>query len=140
MISLLLLALAAAGQNSAVPSNQGVDGVWTNPKGSVQVRTGQCGDKLCGWVVWASEQAKADTLKKGGGPLIGTALLRDYAATGRAHWAGQVYVPDMRSSFGSTITLVDSQTLRVKGCLIGGFICKSQDWRRVTGGSAMAAR
>ena len=140
MISLLMFAWAMAGQNVATPSNQSVEGVWANPKGTVQVRTGQCGDKLCGWVVWASEKAKADAEKKGGGPLIGSKLLRDYAPSGKANWTGLVYVPDMGSSFGSTLTLIDAQTMRVKGCILGGLICKSQDWRRVNGGSAMAAR
>jgi len=140
MISLLMFALAIAGQDAAAPPTPVVEGVWVNPKGSVQVRTGQCGDKLCGWVVWASEKAKADTVKKGGGPLIGTKLLRDYQVSGRARWTGLVYVPDMGSSFGSTLTLLDAQTMRVKGCALGGLICKSQDWRRVSGGSAMAAR
>lgn len=140
MKSLLLLALAAAGQNGAEPSTRGVEGVWTNPQGSVQVRTGQCGDKLCGWVVWASEKAKADSAKKGNTSLIGTAVLRDYQASGKARWSGEIYIPDMRSSFGSTITLVDAQTLKVRGCALGGLFCKTQNWRRVATGSTMAAR
>ena len=138
MLSLITMALALAGQTpQPAPS---VDGVWTNPRGTVQGRTGSCGDKICGWIVWASPQAQADARKKGVNQLIGTALLRSYRATERGHWSGEVYVPDMQSSFYSTITMVDPQTLNIKGCILGGLLCKSQIWRRVASPAAMAAR
>jgi uncharacterized protein (DUF2147 family) len=138
MLSLIAMALAFAGQTPPVAPS--VDGVWANPKGTVQVRTGSCGDKICGWIVWASPQAQADARKKGVNQLIGTALLRSYRATDRGHWSGQVYVPDMQSTFYSTITMVDAQTLNIKGCILGGLLCKAQIWRRVASPAAMAAR
>jgi uncharacterized protein (DUF2147 family) len=118
----------------------GVEGVWSNPKGTVQVRTGSCGDKLCGWVVWASPKAQDDARKAGAAPLIGTALLRGYRSSGTAQWAGEVFVPDRQASYTSTITLIDSQTLRVSGCILGGLLCKSQLWHRVPAAGALAAR
>ncbi|NYD91562.1 DUF2147 domain-containing protein [Sphingomonas melonis] len=126
MILSLLLAAAAP----AVPPPAAILGTWHNPKNSVAVRTGHCGEKLCGWVVRASDKAQRDVADKGYPPLIGTALLRDYKADGKQRWAGQIYVPDMGRAFGSTVTMVDANTLNVRGCLIGGFICKSQIWRR----------
>jgi uncharacterized protein (DUF2147 family) len=124
--ALMALAVVAAGLPPAPP----VVGVWHNPKNSVAVRTGACGDKLCGWVVRANDQAQADARDGGTPKLIGTALLREYRPSGRRKWSGQIYVPDMGRTFGSTITLVDSNTIDVKGCLIGGFLCKTQTWRR----------
>jgi uncharacterized protein (DUF2147 family) len=133
-------AFAALTAQTATAQGPGVEGVWSNPKGTVQVRTGACGDKLCGVVVYASPKAQADAKKAGAEPLIGTTLLRGYRATGSAQWAGQVYVPDRRASYYSTIQLVDAQTLKVSGCVLGGLICKSQLWHRVPGGGALAAR
>lgn len=124
--ALMALAVVATGLPPAPP----VVGVWHNPKNSVAVRTGACGDKLCGWVVRANDQAQADARDGGTPKLIGTALLREYRPSGRRKWSGQIYVPDMGRTFGSTITLVDSNTIDVKGCLIGGFLCKTQTWRR----------
>nr|WP_243848206.1 DUF2147 domain-containing protein [Sphingomonas insulae] len=121
--------MAAAAPAVADP-HAAILGTWHNPKNSVAVKTGRCGDKLCGWVIRATEKAKADVTSKGYPPLLGTALLRDYRATGTSRWSGQIYVPDMGRAFGSTVTMVDADTLNVKGCLIGGFICKSQIWRR----------
>lgn len=126
---------------SAQPASaQGVEGVWANPKGSVQVRTGSCGDRLCGWIVYASPKAQADAKKAGADPLLGTALLRGYRANGDAQWAGQVYVPDRKEAYYSTIQLIDAQTLKVSGCILGGLLCKSQIWHRVPSPGAMAAR
>ncbi len=143
MVSRITIAIAAAfaafaGQ-AATAQGPGVEGVWSNPKGSVQVKTGACGDKLCGVVVYASQKAQADAKKAGAEPLIGTTLLRGYRANGAAQWAGQVYVPDRKASYYSTIQLVDAQTLKVSGCILGGLICKSQIWHRVpSAGLAMA--
>jgi uncharacterized protein (DUF2147 family) len=137
-VSLIAMALAFAGQTPPVAPS--VDGVWANPNGTVQVRTGSCGDKICGWIVWASPKAQEDAHKKGVNQLIGTELLRSYRAIDRAHWAGQVYIPDMQSAYYSTITMVDPQTLNIKGCILGGLLCKAQIWRRVASPGAMAAR
>jgi uncharacterized protein (DUF2147 family) len=142
MVSRITIAIAAAfaalaGQ-AAVAQGPGVEGVWSNPKGSVQVKTGACGDKLCGVVVYASQKAQADARRAGAEPLIGTTLLRGYRANGSAQWTGQVYVPDRKASYYSTIQLLDAQTLKVSGCILGGLICKSQTWHRVpSGGLAM---
>jgi len=132
--------LAAFAAQAASAQGPGVEGVWSNPKGSVEVRTGTCGDKLCGVVVYASQKAQADARKAGAQPLIGTTLLRDYKADGTARWSGQVFVPDRQASYYSTIQLVDAQTLKVSGCILGGLICKSQMWHRVPSGGALAAR
>ena len=144
MVSRITIAVAAAlavlaGQ-AATAQGPGVEGVWSNPKGSVQVKTGACGDKLCGWVVYASPKAQADAKKAGAAPLIGTALLRSYRANGAAQWTGQVYIPDRQASYYSTIQLVDAQTLKVSGCILGGLICKSQLWHRVQSPGAAMAR
>ena len=124
MITTLLMAAAAVGSASDI------EGVWHNPTNSVAVRMGACGEASCGWVVRASAAAEADAKKGGDATLIGTALLRNYKPTGKSVWTGTLYVPDMGRTFASTITLVDPQTILVKGCLIGHFVCKTQRWRR----------
>ena len=140
MKAALAVALAVFAARAADAQGPGVEGVWSNPRGSVQVKTGTCGNKLCGVVVYASPKAQSDAKKAGAESLIGTTLLRGYRADGAAHWSGEVYVPDRRASYYSTIQLVDAQTLKVSGCILGGLICKSQLWHRVPSGGAMAAR
>lgn len=105
-------------------------GTWLNPYGSVAVRTGACGDRLCGWVVWASADAQADAREGGVTGLIGTQLLENYRPASGG-WVGTVFVPDMGRRFYSKIEPVGSDGLRVKGCILHGLVCRSQLWHRV---------
>jgi uncharacterized protein (DUF2147 family) len=115
-----------------------VIGTWINPRGTVKVRTGDCahddagkaGGGLCGWVVWAAPKAEADARDSGVTRLIGTELLRGYRSTGRGLYKGEVYVPDMGRTFYSTIEQRGANDLKISGCILGGLICRSQDWHR----------
>lgn len=115
----------------AQPTGADVIGIWMNPQSSVAVRTGNCQGQLCGWVVWANAVAQQDARDSGVAGLVGTALLQDYHPEGDGRWSGVVYVPDIGHRFGSTIQLVSADQLRIRGCLIGGIICKTQIWHRI---------
>jgi len=123
--------LASGGPGLAAPAPAPADGLWLNPRGTVAVRTGDCQGRLCGWIVWASAEALADAHDSGVDRLVGTELLEDYVPKGPGHWSGSVYVPDMGHHFSSTIVQLGANSLKVQGCLISGFICRSQVWRRI---------
>lgn len=125
----LALVLSGLAMLGAMPAS--ADELWLNPHNSVAVRTGACGDRLCGWIVWANGEARADAHDAGVNDLIGTALLQDYQRVGRGRWKGTVFVPDMDHRFSSEIDQISPTRLKVKGCLIGGLICKSQVWSRI---------
>ncbi len=108
-----------------------IEGLWLNPHGTVAVRTGDCAGRLCGWVAWASPKALRDARDSGVDHLIGTELLENYKNDGSERWSGSVFVPDMGHHFSSTITRPNPNELKVQGCLIGGFFCKSQVWQRI---------
>ena len=109
----------------------GVIGTWTNPKGTLQVRTDACGPLLCGIIVWAAPKSIADARRAGVTQLVGTPLLRDYHANGRNSWAGSVFIPDKGRTFSSRIKQTAPDRLTISGCLIAGFFCRAQEWRRV---------
>lgn len=109
---------------------QPLSGTWVNPKGSVKVKTGECGVNVCGWVVWANEQATADARAAGVDKLVGTLLLRDYRQVGTDQWQGRVYVPDMGGTYFSRMNRLDGDRLKISGCILGGWICKSQVWQK----------
>lgn len=124
-----MLAMMSLG---AAPPPQGspLEGAWRNPKGSVEVRIGPCGEALCGTVITATPSAIADARDSGFPTLVGMQILRDYRPSGHGRWQGTVFVPDMGRSFSSHIVMVDADHVLVSGCLLGGFLCKSQLWRR----------
>ncbi|WP_282949333.1 MULTISPECIES: DUF2147 domain-containing protein [unclassified Sphingopyxis] len=119
------IAAAAIPQPAANPI-----GLWENPRGTLLVRTRFCGQLLCGNIVWASPKAMADARDAGVNALIGTELLSDYRKSGAARWTGQVYVPDQGRRFYSTIEQKSPNDIRISGCILGGLLCKRQDWTR----------
>ena len=120
---------AIAQPSPPVPQTQ-AHGIWFNPHNNVKVETGDCGGKLCGWVIWATPEAEQDARDGGVQKLVGTELLQDYRQTAGNRWQGRVFVPDMGRTFYSTITREEPVTLRISGCILGGLICKSQLWHK----------
>ena len=128
MISLGMLLAAASVQGA--PPNASM-GVWKNPSGTVLVRAETCGKAMCGVVVWASDKAISDAKKGSKKALVGSTLFRNFIKTSNGAWRGKVYVPDIGKTFSGTITVLDTDRLEGKGCLIGGIGCRSQIWTRV---------
>ncbi|WEJ98379.1 MAG: DUF2147 domain-containing protein [Candidatus Sphingomonas phytovorans] len=129
---ILMLALVATPVFAGTTATRDMPiGLWQNPKGTLRVRTMACGDALCGAIAAATPVAEADARDAGIDKLVGIELLKDYRKIGLDRWAGTVYVPDMGHSFSSRIQRLAPDTLKISGCLIGGFLCKSQIWKRV---------
>ena len=127
LVALLTFPLLAA---AAPPPHAAIEGTWRNPMGTVEVHIGTCTSGLCGTVVSASPAAVTDARDSGYPGLIGMELMHDYHAAGRGRWQGTIFVPDIGRSFPSHIELVGGDQVRVSGCLVGQFLCKSQIWRR----------
>lgn len=105
-------------------------GRWTNPSGSVTIEIAACGGAYCGTVVAASDKAKADAAKGGTKTLVGTQLLSDFAPSSQVRWKGRLFIPDLNRHPKADISLVDENTLKVRGCAIGRSLCRSQLWTR----------
>ncbi len=125
------VAVPATAEPQGASSPAPIYGTWMNPYKSVAVRTGPCGDRLCGWIVWANQEAQDDAREGGTPKLIGTALLENYRAEKPGNWSGTVFVPDMNRRFYSIIQQVGPDQMKVKGCILGGLLCKSQLWHRI---------
>lgn len=127
LLMLAALAMASPAQAAGNP----VLGIWSNPKNSIAVQTAPCGGGLCGAIVRASAEAVADARDAGVVRLIGLQLLQNYHPSGARTWAGRVYVPDMGRTFSSRIEQLSPDLLKISGCLVGGFFCRSQLWHRL---------
>lgn len=130
----LALAVAALLAAPAAPvlaqAGPNLTGNWVNPHHSVVVRIAQCGDRLCGTVVRATPEAAADARDGGYPSLVGLQLLSGYRAVGQGRWQGRVLVPDLGRTFASHIDMTDANHVKVAGCLVGQYLCKSQIWQR----------
>lgn len=122
-LSLALIALPSAA--TAAP----IEGKWQNPKDSVIVDVRPCGaGTFCGRVAWASPKAKR---KSEGRMTVGTQLLSGLKADGRGGYKGRAYVPKRQIHATAIVRHAGGNALIVKGCALGGLLCKSERWTRV---------
>jgi uncharacterized protein (DUF2147 family) len=125
-IMLGLVALIATTTGAAAGDGDAAIGTWRNIRNTMHIEILHCGDSMCGKVVWASDQATADAKRGGTRDLIGTEIFRDFRRDAAGNWRGKVFVPDLNKTFSGTIELVDRNTLKGTGCLIGRVLCKSK--------------
>jgi uncharacterized protein (DUF2147 family) len=128
-LAAFLIASALASVAPAQENHQPF-GVWRNGKNSVHIAVRPCGEALCGKVIWANDKAKADA-RNGTDSLVGTELLKDFRRNEEGRWRGKVFVPDIAQTFHGTLSLIDPDRLKARGCLFAGIICKSKIWIRV---------
>ena len=124
LIPILALSTAAAAKSP-------IEGKWINPKGSVVIQMAPCGPALCGKVVSANAEARADAREGGTPNLIGQNLLSGFRPDGKGGWTGRVFLPKRNMHATGTIRAVGANQISVKGCALAGMICKEQRWRRV---------
>jgi uncharacterized protein (DUF2147 family) len=112
-------------------ASAGIFGTWSNPAGSVIVRTAPCGGAVCGRVVWATPKARDDAARKGGvRQLLGLEVLRSYRPSGPHRWEGRAFVPDLGDEFESEMVQTGPNEIEINGCRFGGLVCKTQVWHR----------
>jgi uncharacterized protein (DUF2147 family) len=83
-------------------------------------------------VVEATEKAKAGARKGGTPNLIGTQILSGVRPAGEDVFKGQAFDAKRNIRVPATIRVIGPSTLSVKGCIIGGLICKEQRWTRIS--------
>ena len=125
------LAAAAALASALQASQPSPSGFWINPGNTVIVEIAVCGESaLCGFVRWASDEAKEDVRAAGSAPLVGSELFHQFVVSGNGQWRGRVYVPDLQKAHKAELRLIDSERIEVRGCAVGRLICKAQVWTR----------
>jgi uncharacterized protein (DUF2147 family) len=125
---LMLFPTLSSAQSMQRPNS--IIGTWENPSASVKVSTTRCGTELCGYVIWANEVAAKDAHEAGTEHLVGTKLLENYTQTAPSRWHGHVFVPDRGSRYYSDIAQLNPNEIKISGCILGGWVCKSQVWHR----------
>lgn len=133
-----ILCLAAATPACAADPH----GNWLTENGRATVAIVDCGGALCGKIIALKEpndpatgKPKADSnnsdVAKRIRPLIGVQIVIDMKRDSTADkWRGQVYNAEDGNTYSGSITLVNAKTLNLKGCALGGLICKTQTWTR----------
>ena len=137
VVALALGTLAATPAFAADPK-----GTWLTEPGSSRIRIADCGGALCGNIVWLREPNDAATRQplldknnadaaKRGRPLMGVTIVIGMKPSGAEKWSGQVYNAEDGKTYTGHITMQGANALKLEGCALGGWVCKSQTWSRV---------
>jgi uncharacterized protein (DUF2147 family) len=140
----LLIAACAVALWSAAARADGVVGTWLTEGGKSRVEIADCGDTLCGSIVWLAEplddsgEAKTDrnnpdeSLRER--RIVGLQLLRGFIAADEENvWSdGTIYNPEDGETYSCTLTLQDDGTLKVRGYVGLPLFGKTQIWNRAS--------
>ncbi len=128
---MMAAAFVLAGAGSVLAGDP-VTGIWQTAPGDsggwLHVKIAPCGKKICGTIVKA--------FKKGGAPdpqyaNLGKPIIWDMVPEGDGYYAGgKIWAPDRDKVYRSKMQLAGKR-LTVKGCVMGGLICRGQEWKRV---------
>ena len=117
-------------------------GTWLTEDGKARVRIAACGAALCGTIISLKEpndpqtsKPKTDKNNADAGlrarPMIGVQIVLGMKPSGTANkWAGQVYNAEDGKTYSGSLTLQDTNTIKLEGCILGGLVCKAQTWTR----------
>jgi uncharacterized protein (DUF2147 family) len=119
----LALTLTAVLLTSSPGFADDVLGIWLRDNGNVQVKFETCGDAVCGNIVWLKPGSDSKA-------RVGQRLFFDMRPSGANSWTGKAASPDDGSIYSGKMS-VEGSTLITSGCIVGGLICKSANWRRV---------
>lgn len=99
------------------PSDSPVGDWTTEAKGTVRVAS--CGNALCGFVLSSSNEK-------------GEAILVNMKPKKERQWTGGVYSQESGETYFGTMSMKETNTLRVEACAVGRFYCSGNNWSRIT--------
>jgi len=116
-------------------------GTWLTGDKKGKVKIVNCGGAICGNLIWLAEpndpdthQPKTDKHNSNASlqsrPLIGIPIVLHMAPSGGDKWEGQVYNAEDGGTYTGSFTMTGANAADLKGCVMGGLICKSQTWTR----------
>ena len=98
-------------------------GVWVNDTGRGAIEIKQCGDKLCGHVVWVKDATDVDG--------CGRQIIGDVKASSGGVWGdGWIYSPERKRNFNVELTPQADGTLKVKGFAGVSFLSRTMIWTK----------
>jgi uncharacterized protein (DUF2147 family) len=116
-------------------------GTWLTGDKKGKVHIVNCGGAICGNLVWVQEPIDPDTNKpkldknnadaaKKTRPLIGVPIVLSMKPSGDGKWEGQVYNAEDGNTYSGSFTMTGANSAQLKGCVMGGLICKSSSWTK----------
>ena len=127
-----------SGQGSAATAGNvkpDVTGEWLVKDATAKIRVENCGGTVWGVVSWEKTPGGTDAQNpdpsKRNRPTLGLPILLNMQQKQPDRWDGEVYNAQNGKTYDSHISLVNPDTLRIEGCVLG-FLCGGENWTRVS--------
>jgi uncharacterized protein (DUF2147 family) len=138
--TLVLLVLIA---NVSVASDA-IEGVWVTSDGDGLIEFQLQDENLSGVIAGSlsdpnrAKPARYDDLNPDPNlrerPLLGLAIVTNLLSSGSNEWKGQVYDPNTGKTYKCTLTLVNADTLKLRGYIGFSLLGKTRVWTRKQSG------
>jgi len=136
---LSLVAIAFASLNSWADETD-VSGRWLSGDGDGWIRLELTADGLIGTIDGSPNTQEGDPIRRDdknpdpalrGRPLKGLAVLTGFEFDGENRWVnGKIYDPNSGNTYKATVTLVDNDTLKVRGYIGISLFGRTETWSR----------
>ena len=121
-------------------ASDAIEGVWIVEDGDGLIEFQLRDEQLSGVIVGSvsdpnrTKPARYDDLNPDPGlrqrPLLGLAIFTNLLSSGSNQWKGQVYDPNTGKTYKCTITLVDADTLKIRGYIGFSLLGQTRMWTR----------
>lgn len=123
-------------------NNEDIVGVWETGNGKARVKIDKVGDYYFGRIVWLKEplneegKPKVDKnnkdVNKRNTPILGLRLVGGFKWEGENRWeGGTIYDPETGNEYKCNITLVDKNTMNIRGYIGISMFGRTDTWKRV---------
>jgi uncharacterized protein (DUF2147 family) len=133
------VATAVYAQGSDDPAR--IIGLWLTADGKAHIEVYRTGEKFAGKIVWLKEPLKNGVPavddknpdeKLRGRPMLGMELMYGFVYDEDDVWtAGRVYDPEGGEEYRGKLTLVDNDTMELRGYVMLPLFGRTETWTRV---------
>jgi uncharacterized protein (DUF2147 family) len=123
-----VVAKPAPSKTSLESEGEGIEapiGDWQTEGRKGLVRIEPCGTALCGYMINTSTGTRGETV------LINMKPKSPEKSSGKSEWTGSIYSRSSGNTYYATMTIKQSNTLRVEACVVGHYFCSGNDWTRL---------
>jgi uncharacterized protein (DUF2147 family) len=99
-------------------------GLWARGDGIAKVVIEPCGGALCAVNTWIKPGVTTEK--------VGDRLVMNIKRQDPSRWAGTAFDPQRDLTFKMSVE-VAAQQMKTNGCVLGGLLCRTVEWTRITG-------
>lgn len=119
--ALLIASVLALGAGTAAQAAD-INGNWARGDGKTRVKIARCGADLCATNIWIKPGTPSEK--------AGDVLVMKVEKVSDNKYSGSAFDPQRDMSYRITLD-VSGDSMRSKGCVLGGLLCKGVGWTRI---------